>query len=211
MTPPVISHVTLLLEVLITDDALINLKHTVWKSLKDILMAGLDEEFIIENIQNQLHVHFIVFSHLKSPEIKIKKNLKVTFEEPLIDTYQPAKLCLNDCYYDDLVNFVTTHLHFYFEKSSNREFGYLYANHICLVVSAFKCFGVIQKLSKTLVILNNPLNSPYEMYEWFVKKWLDSENILAYNLISLIIGLLENIKDENEHIVIIDDLTTMVK
>ncbi|XP_050536904.1 E3 ubiquitin-protein ligase listerin isoform X2 [Daktulosphaira vitifoliae] len=207
MTPPVISHLTLLLEVLIIDDALTNLKQIIWNSLKNLLITDLDKEIILENIQNQLHVHFIVLSHLKSPEIKIKKNLKVTFEESTKDTYQPAKLCLNDSYYDDLVDFLSTHLYFYFEKSSNTEFGYLYANHICQVVSAFKNFGVIQKLTNTLVILNNPIDSPFKIYEWFVKKWLGSEYITTYNLLSLVIVLLENIKNYNEQAVIIDDVT----
>lgn len=204
MTPPVMSHLAIFLEFLTSDTTLHSFKSIIWNNLNTRLIgSGLDEEIIIDNIQFQLQVHLIVLNNLRIPEVKKKKNLRVTFEETE-EILRPSKLFFNENYKTDLANFVNSILQFYLNKTSYSEVGHLYANHVCQVISAFKNYGVDKKLSQTLPVTNDK-TSLFRLYESYVRIWINDDKILTYNLISVIIGLLESIENMYERIIIIED------
>lgn len=206
MTPPVISHLAVFLEFLTKHNKLNSLKTTIWNNLSTLLIgSGLDEEIIFDNILSQLQVHLIVLNHLRNPVVKKKKNLRVTFEgsgEVLL----PSKPLFNNDYQNDLANFVNVVLQFYLDRTSYPEIGYMYANHVCQVILAFKNYGVVQKLSQTLPGSNDNTSSSFKLYERYVKAWINDDKVLMYNSISVIIGLLETIDNDNERINMIDGL-----
>ncbi|KAF0764977.1 E3 ubiquitin-protein ligase listerin [Aphis craccivora] len=205
MTPPVISHLAVFLEFL-TNNKLHSLKTTLWDNLNTLLIgSGLDEEIVFDNIIGQLQVHLIVLNHLKNPIVKKKKNLRVTFEESG-EVFLPSKQLLSDDYQNDLANFVNVVLQFYLDRTSYPEVGHMYANHVCQVILAFKNYGVDQKLSQTLPGTNDNTSSSFRLYDRYVKTWINDEKVLTYNSISVIIGLLETIDNDNERITMIDDL-----
>lgn len=210
MTPPVVSHLAVFLEFLTNDSSLHSLKTIIWNNLNTLLIKnGLDEEIIFDNIQSQLQVHLIVLNHLRNPEVKKKKNLRVTFEVTG-EVSRPAKSFLNDNYKTDLGDFVNDVLQFYLNKTSHPEVGHMFANHVCQVILAFKSYGVDQKLSQTLPVLNNEISSSssssFSLYENYVKTWINDVNVLTYNSISVIIGLLDTIENREEQSVVIEDL-----
>ncbi|XP_001950973.1 E3 ubiquitin-protein ligase listerin [Acyrthosiphon pisum] len=206
MTPPVISHLAVFLEFLTNNNRLHNLKTAIWNNLNTLLIgSGLDEEIIFDNILSNLQVHLIVLNHLRNPVVKKKKNLRVTFEESG-EVFLPSKTLLNDDYQNDLGNFVNVVLQFYLDRTSYPEVGHMYANHVCQVILAFKNYGVDQKLSQTLTGTNDNTSSSFRLYERYVKTWINDDKVLTYNSISVIVGLLETIDNENERISMIDDL-----
>lgn len=210
MTPPVISHLALFLEFLTNDITFHNLKSRIWNNLNTLLIeSGLSEEIIFDNILGELQVHLIVLNHLKSPDVKKKKNLRVTFEETE-EVFCPAKSVFNDGYKTDLSNFVNSALEFYLKKTSYSEAGYMYANHVCQVILAFKSYGVDKTLSQTLPVINDERSSSFRLYEHYIKTWINDDKVLTYNSISVIIGLLETIEDKEEQSIIIKDLNLVI-
>lgn len=209
MTPPVISHLAKFIEFLTNNNKLHNLKTIIWESLNTLLIgSGLDEEIVIDNIQFQLQVHLIVLNHLRSPEVKKRKNLRVSFEET-VEVFHPAKPFFNKSYKTDLANFVNVILKFYLDKTSYPEVGHLYANHVCQVISAFKSYSVDRKLSQSLPVVNDKTSS-FRLYESYVKTWINDDKILTYNLISVIVGLLESIENSDEQLIIVEDLDLVI-
>lgn len=212
MTPPVISHLAIFLEFLTSDDTFHDLKSTIWNNLNTLLIGnGLEEEIIFDNILSQLQVHLIVLNHLRNPEVKRKKNLRVTFEESKEVSRQP-KPFFNNSYKSDMTNFVNIVLQFYLDKTSYPEIGHMYANHVCQVILAFKNYDVYKKLSQTLPIPNDKtlLSSSFRFYESYIKTWINDDRVLTYNSISVIVGLLETIDDEEERSNIIADLNLVI-
>lgn len=212
MTPPVISHLAIFLEFLTNDNTLHNLKITVWDNLNIFLVGnGLDNEIIFDNILSELQVHLIVLNHLRSPDVKKKKNLRVKFEETE-EMSCPAKQFFNNDFIADLANFVNNILQFYLDKTSCPDVGHMYSNHICQVILAFKDYGIDKKLSQTLPAINDNTSSPsFRFYESYIKTWITNDKVLTYNSISVIVGLLENIDDEEERLTIIEDLNLVIK
>lgn len=213
MTPPVISHLAIFLEFLTNDNTFHSLKSTIWNNLNNLLIGnGLDEEIIFDNILGQLKVHLIVLNHLRNPEVKRKKNLRVTFEESTEMPHQP-KPSFNDGYKSDLTNFVIIVLQFYLDKTSYPEIGHMYANHVCQVILAFKNYDIYKKLSQTLLIPNDKasLSLSFRLYESYIKTWINDDRVLTYNSISVIVGLLETIDDDEERSNIITDLNLVIK
>jgi len=205
MTPPVISHLAVFLEFL-TINKLHSLKTTIWDNLNTLLIgSGLNEEIVFDNILGQLQVHLIVLNHLRNPIVKKKKNLRVTFEESG-EVFLPSKQLLSDDYQNDLASFVNIVLQFYLDRTSYPEVGHMYANHVCQVILAFKNYGVDQKLSQTLPGTNDNTSSLFRLYDRYIKTWINDEKVLTYNSISVIVGLLETIDNDNERITMIDDL-----
>jgi len=211
MTPPVISHLAVFLEFLTNDKRLHSFKTTIWNYLNHLLIGnGLGEEIIFDNILSQLQVHLIVLNHLRSPEIKKKKNLKVTFEETR-EVFCPATPLFYKNYKTDLTNFVNIILQFYLNKTSCFEVGHIYANHVCQVILAFKNYGVEQTLSQTLPVINEETtSSSFRLYENYVKKWINDDKILTYNSVSVIVRLLESIENEKEQSIMIEDLNLVI-
>lgn len=211
MTPPVISHLALFLEFLRNDNTFHSLKTIIWHNLNSLLIGnGLDEEIIFDNILAQVQVHLIVLNHLKSPEVKKRKNLRVTFEETE-EVLRPVKQLFNDGYKSDLVDFINVILKFYLNKTSCHEVGHLYANHVCQVLLIYKDYGIHSKLAQILPITDDvTLSSPFRFYVSYVKTWIDNDKVLTYNSISLIFGLLEIINNEEERSIIINDLNLVI-
>lgn len=206
MTPPVISHLAIFLDFLTYNDSFHSLKMEIWNSLNTLLIGnGLDEEIIFDNILSQLQVHLIVLNHLKSPEVKIKKNLRVTFEETE-EVFCPVKPFFNDNYKQDLTSFVNSVAQFYLKKTLHPEVGHMYANHVCQVILAFKSYEIDRKLSQLLPVFNNKTPSPFSLYENYIKMWINDDKVLTYNLISVILGLLGTVEDEKEQSIMIEDL-----
>lgn len=206
MTPPVISHLAVFLNFLSNDDAFYSFKTEIWNSLNTFLIGkDLDEEIIFDDILSQLQLHLIVLNHLKCPEVKMKKNLRVTFEETE-KVFCPTKLFFNDNYKTDLTSFVNSVSLFYLNKTLHPEVGHMYANHVCQVILAFKSYGIVWKLSQLLPVTNNKTSSPFRLYENYIKKWIDDHRVLTYNSISVILELLETVEDENEQSIMIEDL-----
>lgn len=205
MTPPVISHLAIFLEFLTNDNTFHSLKTTIWNNLNTLLIGnGLDEEIIFDNILGRLQVHLIVLNHLRSPQVKKKKNLRVTFEET-VEVSSPVESFINESFKTDLANFVIVVLQFYLDKTSYPEVGHMYANHVCQVIIAFKNYNIYQKLSETLSVINYKTSS-FSLYESYVKKWINDDKVLTYNLISVIVGLLETVENEEERLIMIEDL-----
>lgn len=211
MTPPVISHLAIFLETLPNDNVLHSLKSTIWNNLITFFTEnGLDEEIIFDNILSQLQIHLIVLNHLRNPEVKKMKNLRVTFEKSQ-EVISPPKPNISEDYKSDLVNFVNIVLQFYLNKSTCPEVGYMYANHVCQVILAFKNYGVDKKLSQTLPVINDEtLSSSFRLYKSYIKTWINDDKVLVYNIISVIIGLLEVIENEEERLIMIDDLNLVI-
>lgn len=182
------------------------MKMEIWNSLNTLLIGNdLDEEIIFDNILSQLQVHLIVLNHLKSPEVKIKKNLRVTFEETE-EVFCPVKPFFNDNYKQDLTSFVNSVSQFYLKKTLHPEVGHMYANHVCQLILAFKSYKIDRKLSQLLPVLNNKTSPPFSLYENYIKTWINDDKILTYNSISVILGLLETVEDEKEQSIMIQDL-----
>lgn len=211
MTPPVISHLALFLEFLKTDNTFHSLNTTIWNKLNSLLIGnGLDEEIIFDNILSQLQVHLIVLNHLRSPEVKKRKNLRVTFEETE-EVLRPPKQLFNDGYKNDLADFVNVLLKFYLDKTSCLEVGHMYANHMCQVLLVYKDYGVHTKLAQILSVTNDEtLSSPFRLYVSYVKTWINDDKVLTYNSISVIVGLLEIIDHEDEQSIMINDLNLVI-
>lgn len=210
MTPPVISHLAVFLEFLTNNNTLHGLKTTIWNNLNTLLIGrGLDEEIIFDNILGQLQVHLIVLNHLRNPVVKKKKNLRVTFEESG-EGFLPSKPLFNDDYQYDLGNFVNVVLQFYLDKTSYPEIGYMYANHVCQVMLAFKNYGAYQKLSQTLPSTNDNTSSSFRLYDRYVKTWINNDKVLTYNSISVIVGLLEIVYEESEQTSMIEDFNLVI-
>jgi hypothetical protein len=211
MTPPVISHLALFLEFLRNDNTFHSLKITIWDNLNYLLIGnGLNEEIIFDNILSQLQVHLIVLNHLKNPEVKKRKNLRVKFEETE-EVLCPVKQLFNDDYKNDLIDFINVVLKFYLNKTSCFEVGHLYANHVCQVLLIYKDYGIHSKLAQILPITDDEkLSPPFRLYVSYVKTWIDNDRILTYNSISLIIGLLEIIINEEERSIMINDLNQVI-
>lgn len=211
MTPPVISHLAIFLEFLTNDNTLHDLKITVWDNLNIFLVGnGLEEEIIFDNILSQLQIHLIVLNHLRCPDVKKKKNLRVKFEETE-EVSCPAKQFFNNDYKADLANFVNTVLQFYLDKTSYPDIGHMYANHLCQVILAFKDYGVDKKLSQTLPAMNDKTSSSsFMFYESYIKPWITDDKVLTYNSISVIVGLLENTENEEERLIIIEDFNLVI-
>lgn len=207
MTPPIISHLALFLEFLGNDNTFHSLKTTIWNNLNYLLIGnGIDEEIIFDNILGQLQVHLIVLNHLRSPEVKKKKNLRVTFEETE-EVLRPAIQLFNDDYKNDLADFVNNILKFYLDKTSCLGVGPMYANHMCQVLLIYKDYGVHSKLAKLLPVTDDEiLSSPFRLYVNYVKWWMNDDKVLTYNSISVILGLLEIIDNEEERSIMINDL-----
>lgn len=209
MTPPVISHLAIFLEFLTNDNTFHSLKTIIWNNLNTFLIgSGLDEEIIFDNIIGQLQVHLIVLNHLRSPEVK-RKNLRVTFEKTE-EVFHPTKLFFSDEYKTDLTNFVIAVLQFYLNKTSYPEIRHMYANNVCQVILAFKTYDIANKLSQTLPVVNDKRSSLFSLYENYVKTWINDNKVSTYNTISVIIGLLETIENEEERLIIIDDLNLVI-
>lgn len=213
MAPPVISHLAIFLEFLTNNNTLHSLKTIIWNYLNTLLIEnGLDEEIIFDNILAQLQVHLIVLNHLRSPDIKKKKNFRVKFEETE-EVLSPAKPLFNDDYKTDLVNFVIVILKFYLDKTSNSEIGHMYCNHICQVILAFKEYEVDKKLSNTLLTLkdhDNGTSSSFKLYNSYYKTWINNDKVLTYNSISVIVGLLNSIDNVQKRLIIIEDLNLVI-
>lgn len=212
MAPPVISHLAIFLEFLTNNNTFHSLKTTIWNYLNTLLIEnGLDEEIIFDNILTQLQVHLIVLNHLRSPDIKKKKNFRVKFEET-VEVLSPEKPIFNDDYRTDLENFVIVILKFYLDKTSNSEIGHMYSNHVCQVILAFKEYQVDKKLSQTLHILkdHDDTSSSFKLYNSYFKTWINNDNVLTYNSISVIVGLLNSIDNEEERLIIIEDLNLVM-
>lgn len=210
MTPPVISYLAIFLEFLTNDHKFHSSKTMIWNNLNTFLIgSSLNEEIIVDNIVNQLQVHLIVLNHLRNPEVKKKKNLRVTFEETE-EIFRPAKTFFNDDYKNDLTNFVIVVLQFYLDKTSDREVGHIYANHVCQVILAFKIYDIDKKLSQTLPFLNDETSSSFSLYENYVKTWINDDKVLTYNTISVIVGLLETIENVKERLIMIEDLSLVI-
>lgn len=212
MTPPVISHLAMFLETLTNYNELHGLNNIIWNNLIQFLTKnGLDEEIIFDNILSKLQIHLIILNHLKSPEMKKMKNLRVTFEktEEVISKPKPN---ISEDYKTDLTNFVDIVLQFYLNKTLCPEVGHMYINHICQVILSFKNYGVVKKLSQTLPVINDePSSSSFRLYKSYVKTWINDDKILAYNTISVIISLLDVIENEEERLIVIDDLNLVIK
>lgn len=212
MAPPVISHLAIFLEFLSNNNTLHSLKTTIWNYLNTLLIEnGLDEEIIFDNILAQLQVHLIVLNHLRNPDIKKKKNYRVKFEET-VEVLSPEKPFFNDDYKTDLENFVIVILKFYIDKTSNTEIGHMYSNHVCQVILAFKEYEIDQKLSQTLPSLedHDGTSSSFKLYKSYFKTWINDDKVLTYNSISVIVGLLNSIENEEERRVIIEDLNLVI-
>lgn len=211
MTPPVISYLTVFLEFLTKDKLFYGFKTTIWNTLYTILIKnGLDEEIIFDNIQCQLQIHLMVLNHLKNPQVKKKKNLRVTFEEEK-ETFYPPIPSFNESYRIDLENFVIAVLQFYLNKTSYPEVGHLYANQVCQVILVFKNYDIDKKLCLTLPVINNEISSStFRLYKNYFKMWINDDKILTYNSISVIIGLLESIENVEEQLIIIKDLNLVI-
>lgn len=212
MTPPVISNLAMFLETLPNNNMLHGLNSLIWNNLSTFLTKnGLDEEIIFDNILSELQVHLIVLNNLRSPEVKKIKNLRVTFEktEEVISKPKPN---ISEHYKTDLTNFVDIVLQFYLNKTKCPEVGHMYINHICQVILAFKNYGVYKKLSQTLPVINDePSSSSFRLYKSYVKTWINDDKVLAYNTISVIVGLLEVTEIEEERLIMIDDLNLVIK
>lgn len=211
MTPPVVSHLTIFLEFLTKDKSLYDFKTSIWNHLYTILIEnGLDEEIIFDDILCQLQIHLMVLNNLKNPQLKKKKNLRVTFDGEK-EGFYPSTPYFNESYKTDLENFVNIVLQFYLNKTSYPEVGHLYANHVCQVILAFKNYGVDKKLCHTLPVINNEMSSSiFRFYKNYVKIWINDNKVLTYNSISVIIGLLESIENVEEQIIIIEDLNLVI-
>lgn len=210
MTPPVISHLAIFLEFLTNDNIFYSLKTTIWNDLNTLLIGnGLEEEIIFDNILGRLQIHLIVLNHLRSPQVKKKKNLRVTFEE-IVEVSSPVESFVNDSFKTDLTNFVIVVLQFYLNKTSYPELGHMYANHVCQVILAFKNYDIYQNLSQTLPVINDKISSSFNLYENYVKKWINDDKVLTYNSISVIVGLLETVENEEERLIMIEDLNLVL-
>lgn len=213
MAPPVISHLAIFIEFLTDNTIFHSLKTTIWNNLNMLLLGnGLNDEIIFDNILTQLQVHLIVLNHLKSPDIKKKKNFRVKFEETE-EVFCPEKPYFNEDYKTDLENFVNVVLQFYLHKTSCPEIGYIYSNHLCQVILAFKEYGVDQKLSQSLHNIedNTSSSSPsFKLYNNYIKTWIKDDKVLTYNLVSVIVGLLNSIDNEEERQIIIEDLNLVI-
>jgi len=210
MTPPVISRLAIFIEFLINNETFHSLKTTIWNNLITLLIgSGIDKEIIFDNIMGQLQVHLIVLNHLRSPEVKKKKNLRVTFEETE-EVFRPTKLFFSDNYKTDLTNFVIVVLQFYLDKTSYPDVGQMYVNHVWQVILAYKNYGIVSKLSQTLPVLNEKTSPSFSLYENYVKIWINDDKVLTYNLISVIVGLLDTVDNEEERLIMIKDLNLVI-